>query len=578
VLLGLGLGVSLAASAQVPRADVEQLWLDPAARGSLFVGSGETLPARGVRIGVALSFGEAPLRSVAEGTGTALIAERLGLQVFGAVGVLDWLQLGAVVPVVAAQQGAASLALAPAGLGNPWLHAKARLLGGAGARTSAAVDVGVGVPVGTAVAQGNGGLAFAPRVQAGHRFEAFLLSGELGLLMRSPVDYGGLGGGQGTVLGSQLFGAVAVSGLPAEGPRGEVSVRAFAPLGGGRAGVEGQVGVRWPVGPVEVFASAGPGFGGEPGTPRVRAYAGVALANVPLTSAPCVEGRPYELAACPALDRDGDGVPNGSDAAPEVAEDRDGFEDGDGAPDPDDDRDGVLDAEDRCVREAGPSANGGCPDTDADGDGVVDRLDRCVKEPEDRDDFEDGDGCPEVDNDGDGFPDGQDACPGQAGIAPERGCPAKDSDGDQVFDHEDNCPVDAGAKDNAGCPAAQKQRVVIAGAQLRILDKVYFDAGKASIQARSFALLDNVAQVLTAHPELRRVRIEGHTDASGDAQKNTALSQARAEAVKAHLVKAGVAAERLEAQGFGPTRPAQSNDTKEGREANRRVEFSIVAE
>ena len=52
VLLGLGLGVSLAASAQVPRADVEQLWLDPAARGSLFVGSGDTLPARGVRVGV----------------------------------------------------------------------------------------------------------------------------------------------------------------------------------------------------------------------------------------------------------------------------------------------------------------------------------------------------------------------------------------------------------------------------------------------------------------------------------------------------------------------------------------------
>ncbi len=432
----LVLTVATAGLAQVPAADLEQQWVDPAGRGALFVGNGEVLPAGGFRAGVSLFYAHGALRPVGESALPALLTDRLGFQVFGAVGVLDWLQVAAVVPVVAAQSGAAALQLAPAGLGNPWLHAKVRLLG-AQAPLTLAVDLGVGVPVGTAVAQGNGGPAFAPRVQAGWRFREWQLATELGLLLRAPVDFGGLGGGVGTVVGSQVFLGAAVSSLVATGPRGELSVRAFAPLSGGRAGVEAQLGVRWLVGPVELFALAGPGFGGEPTTPYVRATLGAAFANVPPTAPRCVEGTPYVVAHCPHLDVDGDGVPNGVDQAPLDAEDRDGFQDDDGAPDPDDDGDGVLDAVDRCPRLPGPAANAGCPDADADGDGVVDRLDACPDAAEDRDDFEDADGCPEPDNDGDGVLDGQDACPNQAGLPQERGCPAEDSDGDQVFDHED---------------------------------------------------------------------------------------------------------------------------------------------
>lgn len=272
----LGLLVATTAFAQAPEADLEQLWLDPGARGSLFVGTGATLPARGVRVGVSLFSAHGVLR--ADGQPTPLVGSRVGFQVFGAVGLFDWLQLGAVVPVVASQDGSPRLALAPAGLGNPWVHLKARLLG-EGARSSLAVDLGLGVPVGTGVAQGNGGLAFAPRVQAGHVYRAFQLGAELGLLLRSAVDYGAAGSG--AVVGSQLFAAVSISGLPASGPRGEVSLRGFVPLAGGRAGAEAQLGLRWPIGPVEFFASAGPGFGGEPTTPHVRAFAGVAMANVP---------------------------------------------------------------------------------------------------------------------------------------------------------------------------------------------------------------------------------------------------------------------------------------------------------
>ena len=131
-------------------------------------------------------------------------------------------------------------------------------------------------------------------------------------------------------------------------------------------------------------------------------------------------------------------------------------------------------------------------------------------------------------------------------------------------------------KDNFGCPAAKKQLVVLTAEKLKILDKVYFDTGRASIQKRSFALLDNVAQVLVVHPEIPLVQIEGHTDNTGVAEKNRKLSQERADAVKSYLAKKGVADGRLRAVGFGQDKPAESNETPAGRDNNRRVEFNLV--
>ena len=70
--------------------------------------------------------------------------------------------------------------------------------------------------------------------------------------------------------------------------------------------------------------------------------------------------------------------------------------------------------------------------------------------------------------------------------------------------------------------------------------------------------------------------MEGHTDARGGAPYNRALSQRRAAAVVTALVKRGVPAERLVAQGFGPDRPVADNATAEGRAKNRRVELRVV--
>ena len=123
--------------------------------------------------------------------------------------------------------------------------------------------------------------------------------------------------------------------------------------------------------------------------------------------------------------------------------------------------------------------------------------------------------------------------------------------------------------------AIAPQRVTVTASKLELQEKVYFDTGKATIKPASFGLLDEVAQVLVAHPEVKKVRIEGHTDASGSAATNTKLSQARADAVRSYLVGKGVAADRLSAKGYGPAKPIADNKTAEGREANRRVEFMI---
>jgi outer membrane protein OmpA-like peptidoglycan-associated protein len=215
---------------------------------------------------------------------------------------------------------------------------------------------------------------------------------------------------------------------------------------------------------------------------------------------------------------------------------------------------------------------------DEDADGIIDRQDKCVSAAEDRDGFEDDDGCPDPDNDRDGVLDGVDKCPNEAGPADNNGCAVLDRDKDGVVDAFDNCVDEAGPASNQGCPLKQKQLVVITQNSLKILDKVYFDTGKSSIQKRSYALLSQIAQVLGAHPEIKTIQIEGHTDNKGNAEANKTLSGARAESVRVYLITRGVEGTRLRAAGFGADKPQDSNDTVKGREANRRVEFNILTE
>jgi outer membrane protein OmpA-like peptidoglycan-associated protein len=123
---------------------------------------------------------------------------------------------------------------------------------------------------------------------------------------------------------------------------------------------------------------------------------------------------------------------------------------------------------------------------------------------------------------------------------------------------------------------APAPRVVLTAERIVILEKVFFDTGKATIKKQSFGLLGEVAAILQAHPELARVRVEGHTDSRGDDQKNLTLSQRRADAVVAWLVKAGINPSRLEGRGFGETKPLDPAETAAAWDQNRRVEFIIA--
>ena len=104
---------------------------------------------------------------------------------------------------------------------------------------------------------------------------------------------------------------------------------------------------------------------------------------------------------------------------------------------------------------------------------------------------------------------------------------------------------------------------------------LFTKTNKAIIQPRSFPLLNAVANIIRNHPELPKVTVEGHTDDRGNDAYNQDLSQRRAESVRRYLIGKGIPGDRLDAKGYGESRPIMPNDTNEHRSANRRVEFKI---
>jgi outer membrane protein OmpA-like peptidoglycan-associated protein len=221
------------------------------------------------------------------------------------------------------------------------------------------------------------------------------------------------------------------------------------------------------------------------------------------------------------------------------------------------DRDGdtVLDPDDQCPDQARGDhpdpARAGCPAGDRDNDHITDDVDRCPDEAEDADNFEDADGCPDPDNDGDHIPDLADQCPNQPETVNQ-------------YQDEDGCPDEAP-------PVA-----VVVENRISINQRVFFALDQATIEDRSFPILDQVVTVLREHPELRSVRIEGHTDNAGTEEHNLDLSRDRARAVESYLRSHGIQRRRLTTEGFGATRPLVQGDSEEARAQNRRVDFIIV--
>ena len=176
-----------------------------------------------------------------------------------------------------------------------------------------------------------------------------------------------------------------------------------------------------------------------------------------------------------------------------------------------------------------------------------------------------------VDSDKDGVPDNLDKCPNTpAGVAVDKdGCPL-DSDKDGVPDYLDKCPdTPAGvAVDKDGC-VREKVSMTL---------NVEFDTAKAVIKKKYHNELKKVADFIKAYPGTNVV-IEGHTDnvdRFNNPDKNIKLSLARADSVRKYLIdNFGIDASRITAVGYGPDKPIASNDTKEGRQKNRRVQAVI---
>ncbi len=555
-----------------------------------------------------MGYADAPLVLVDRTDGTRLgnlVDYRLSSHVTASYVVRSSLQVGLEVPLILGQDTGALPAdfmdapsVSGTAVGDARLAVKATLLHQRAHGVSLAVIPAITVPSGGGTAyRGERTVTFAPEVAVSRSLgarHAWRLALDAGYRARGASQLTDLD------VDDELF-AIAGAAYRATSAvelalATSLATAASSILGGGnRDHAEALAGVTVDVpGPLVVTVAGGMGLSKGFGTPDWRGVLALRFDGM--------------RGGAEDADRDHDGLADRRDGCPDRPEDIDGFEDDDGCPDLDNDGDGIADAVDRCPGDPETvnqfDDGDGCPDVraDRDRDGIIDAEDGCPDAPEDRDGYQDGDGCPDADNDGDGILDAADGCPLQAGPAENRGCPDTDADGDGVVDRLDRCQSQPGPVENRGCPDNNRDRdtlvdrldtcpdefgpesnhgcklkpkAVITATGIDIVETVYFKLDKDIIERQSYRLLDNVAQVLGAHPTIR-VRIEGHTDDQGDDSYNLDLSTRRAASVRAYLIRKGVDTARLESAGFGETRPIASNQTRQGRAKNRRVVFTII--
>ncbi len=575
-------------------------------RGLLDVDSAALGESFEVSAGAFLGYALNPLvlRQGGERVG-ALVAHRVGGDLAASLSLFDWVELGVDVPLMvfqardtaeARQAVLDAVDLSAIGVGDLRVLAKIRLLRAPDQIVDLALIPALTVPTGFPAGDsgsylGEGQVTFAPEiaVSRAYRNSGWRWAANLGYRLR-PEERKVVN----VTIGHELTYRAGVGYRFDDVPvQLDVSANggtfAFQPFVSGfeENPLEVLAGVSYDVLPVvRITGGLGKGILSGFGTPDFRAFVGLRFvpfdddrdkdgiknADDVCPDVPEDKDAFDDADGCPDPDNDHDGILDVDDHCPLVPEDDDDFQDLDGCPDPDNDGDGVLDVDDACPLEPGPADTKGCPLPDRDHDGVLDRVDECPDVPG----LVELQGCP--DRDKDGLRDSHDRCPDQPGPLADRGCP--DTDGDGIVDPDDKCPSEPetknGIDDDDGCPERQRTLVNVTKSKIEILDKVYFDVGKDVIQDRSFPLLDQVAKVLQGNAELAHVRVEGHTDSDGTDASNLDLSKRRAEAVKRYLEGRGIAAERLEAVGYGETRPVVQGYSKAIKEQNRRVEFVIV--
>ncbi len=195
---------------------------------------------------------------------------------------------------------------------------------------------------------------------------------------------------------------------------------------------------------------------------------------------------------------------------------------------------------------------------DTDGDGVADYFDKDNNTPKGFMVYGNGTA---VDFDGDGVPDAIDFCPTIPGPASNHGCPVTVVEQVQTKKQQEVEKT----------PISNEEQEIIS----QVFKNLQFETGKSIIRESSFISLNELANLLKKKPAYKLL-IEGHTDNVGGAAANMKLSTDRSNAVKKYLVDKGIDESRLIAKAYGLTKPIADNKTPEGRQMNRRVDFTIV--
>ena len=510
---------------------------------------------------------------------TVVVANTTYLHLGAAFVLGSRLRIGLSLPIAVAQNGTDKsvdtrtfIAPTKGGIGDLRVAADLRLFGEYGDAFTIALGGRIWLPTGnTDQYVGDGKVRIGPRLTFAGDVGAFVYAVGLGAVYRANKDtFNGHPAGSEATFSAAIGVRVADKNLVL-GPE----IFGSTVLGNGASAFESRttplsmlIGGHYTAGPIRIGLGAGPGLSHTPGTPAFRGL-------LSLDYIPEIETK-VEVAV--ARDRDGDGVIDGEDACIDVPGPRTSDPKTNGCP-ADRDGDGINDDVDACPEVPGiktddPKTNG-CPG-DKDGDGIADNLDACPDVKGMKTDDPKTNGCP-PDGDKDGIADSEDACPTVPGVKTDdpktNGCPS-DRDKDAIPDSEDACPDVFGPKTadpkTNGCPL-----VFIAEGQVKITEQIKFKTNSAQLLGVSQGIIDEVAKILKDHPEIKHVRVQGHTDNVGTPVYNKELSRKRAEAVVVALVKAGVPKARLSSEGFGLENPIADNATEEGRTANRRVEFHI---
>lgn len=455
-----------------------------------------------------------------------------------ALGLFERLVVAARLPVVLVMEGttptmtdptASGAGLGDVGLSARWLLHEMDVF-------ALALQVEATIPTAEAASPaqdlaGEAGVSFTPEAVAELRFSPVWVTANLGLRFREAAQWARLdvrhemtwGLGVGVAIVEARPRRVGFD-MTLEG-YGATPLDDFADAA--RSPVEAILGARlYPSDGLVVGLAGGLGIGDGYGTPSFRGVATIGWANEIIAAPPELgaEGGPD----APLATRD-DATADPETPEGPVAE-------------------GAGPAEEGAAGE-GPRDVPDYGNLDRDGDRLVDAMDRCPLDREDHDEIRDDDGCPELDADEDQVADVSDFCPLTPGV---------------VNEEDERCN---------GCPALA---CVSDEGTITITERVEFATGSDRILERSEAVLTDVLSIIQTNDQIRRVRVEGHTDDRGRDARNLRLSRDRAASVMRWLVEHGLDPERLEGWGCGEAHPISENRTRRGRQTNRRVEFYIL--